>query len=68
VPENAEEKSLRIDPFPREDSGQALPPLVLRLARDDSHEVCRRGEAKCKDFFDTLLGSKFVSTRQVDDE
>ncbi len=28
-------KSLRVDPSPRTDSGQALPPLALRLARDD---------------------------------
>src|SRR5262249_18519192 len=38
-------KSLRVDPSPREDSGQALPPLTLRLARDDKKEHPECGRA-----------------------
>jgi hypothetical protein len=30
-----QKESLRVDPFPREDSGQALPRLARRLTRDD---------------------------------
>jgi Polysaccharide lyase family 4, domain II len=37
-----EKSSLRIDPSHREDSGQALPALALRLARDDRRAGHRR--------------------------
>jgi hypothetical protein len=34
-------ESLRVGPFPRQDSGQALPPLSLRLCRDDNNKASR---------------------------